>query len=116
MVARTVLTDFVRSLAFRGGQTPFGKTTMQKARWARSLTSSRWSRALYGILKAVAFCALGAAFAWDRVPSTRQYEIFRAFTDVLVYSTVALGVVRGIPVLWEGRGLVAAKPAEGEGG
>lgn len=103
MVARTVLTDFVRSLAFRGGRTPFGDRTMQTARWARELTASRWSRAVYGILKAAAFCALGIAFAWDRLPARSGYDAWRLFTDVLVYGTVALGVARGVPVLWEGR-------------
>lgn len=113
MVARTVLTDFVRSIAFKGGKMPFGAKTMQKSSWARALTSSRWSRALYGILKAVAFCALGAAFAWDRFPSSDSYVLFRRVTDVLVYSTVALGVIRGIPVLWEGRAYMG--PAAGDG-
>lgn len=112
MVARTVLTDFVRSIAFKGGKMPFGAKTMQKSSWARALTSSRWSRALYGILKAVAFCALGAAFAWDRLPATDSYLLFRRFTDVLVYSTVALGVIRGIPVLWEGRAYMGAAAPE----
>ena len=103
MVARTILTDFVRSVAFRGGKTPFGKTTMQKSRWARELTSSRWSRAFYGIFKALTFCALGAVFAWDRLPPSRGYDTLRFITDLMVYFTVAMGVIRGIPVLWEGR-------------
>ena len=107
MVARTVGTDFVRSLAFKHGGMPFGDNTFQRSRWARALTSSRWSRASYGILKAVAFCALGAAFAWDREPATSAYLVFRTCTDVLVVTTVALGVVRGIPVLWEGRAYLA---------
>ena len=106
MVARTILTDFVRSVAFRRGKTPFGKSTMQTARWARELTSSRWSRAVYGILKALTFCALGAAFAWDRVPPSDAYAVFRIITAIMVYATVALGVIRGVPVLWEGRDYV----------
>jgi len=103
MVARTVGTDFVRSLAFKGGRMPFGDNTMQTSRWARELTSSRWSRALYGVLKAVAFCALAGAFAWDRLPASDGYALYRVGTAVLVYATVLLGVIRGIPVLWEGR-------------
>lgn len=113
MVARTVLTDFVRSIAFKGGKMPFGAKTLQTSAWARELTSSRWSRALYGILKAVAFCALGVAFAWDRSSTTEGYLLFRQITSVLVYATVALGVIRGIPVLWEGRAyMTAADEAE----
>lgn len=104
MIVRTVLTDMVRSLALKGGRTPFGERTLQEAWWARQLVSSRWSRAAYGILKAVAFCALGAAYAWDRLREPAgAYALWRLTTDILVYSTVAFAVIRGIPVLWEGR-------------
>lgn len=104
VIARTVLTDFVRSVAFQGGRTPFGERSMQEAWWARELVSSRWSRAAYGILKAVAFCALGVAYAWDRLREPLgAYDAWRTITDVLVYATVAFAVIRGIPVLWEGR-------------
>jgi CDP-diacylglycerol--glycerol-3-phosphate 3-phosphatidyltransferase len=104
IVVRTVLTDLVRSVAFRDGRTPFGAKTLQEASWARALTGSRWSRTLYGVLKAVTFCALGVSLAWDRsrVPTT-AYEAWRMFTDILVLATVFLAVLRGIPVLWEGR-------------
>lgn len=104
MIVRTVLTDTVRSLALKGGRTPFGERTLQEAWWARQLVSSRWSRAAYGILKAVAFCALGAAYAWDRLREPEgAYAAWRLATDVLVHLTVVFAVVRGIPVLWEGR-------------
>ena len=95
---------------------PFGANTLQKSSWAVALTSSRWSRALYGVLKAVAFCALGAAFAWDRAEDTGGYLVFRKITDALVYATVALGVARGIPVLWEGRAYMAEVDAEEKAG
>lgn len=110
MVARTVFTDFIRSAAFKDGHTPFGARTLQTARWARALTSSRWSRASYGILKAVAFCFLGAAFVWDHLPATAGYGTLRWITALLVYATVGLGVLRGLPVLWEGRRYLEAQP------
>lgn len=120
IVARTVLTDLVRSVAFRDGRTPFGDKTLQEASWARSLTSSRWSRALYGILKAVTFCALGVSFAWDRFRDALvAYEAWRVLTDVLVMATVLMAILRGFPVLWEGRRYLAADgtktPSEGSG-
>lgn len=114
IIARTVLTDFVRSVALRGGRTPFGSSSMQEAAWARALVSSRWSRAAYGILKAVAFCALGVAFAWNRFRTPEgAYEAWRIFTDVLVYATVVFALVRGIPVLWEGRHYMGTGVEEG---
>lgn len=104
MIARTVLTDLVRSAALREGRTPFGESTLQESWWAKQLVSSRWSRAAYGVLKAVAFCALGIALAWERLRGLDEWiAIWRIITDVLVYGTVAFAVIRGLPVLWEGR-------------
>lgn len=104
IVTRTVLTDFVRSLAFRGGRTPFGEKSMQESRWARELTSSRWSRAAYGILKAVAFVALGSVLALDRFRGPAPlFDAAWMITEILVYATVIFSVVRAVPVLWEGR-------------
>lgn len=103
IVTRTVLTDFVRSVAFQKGRTPFGESTMQRSAWARQLTSSRWSRALYGVTKAVAFCMLGVLYAWHRMDSTGVPGYAYVVTDVLVYATTFMAVARGVPVLWDGR-------------
>ena len=106
IIARTVLTDFVRSVAFGRGRTPFGETTMQNSAWAKQLTSSRWSRALYGGMKAVAFCALGALLAAERVRGGIDLPTLELGTNLLVYATAILCVIRGVPVLWDGRKFV----------
>ena len=104
IITRTVLTDFIRSVAFGQGRTPFGKQGMQSAVWARQLTASRWSRATYGTLKAVCFCALGLMLAWPALrASTAPGESARLVVHALVYATTAFAVLRAIPVLWEGR-------------
>lgn len=104
MITRTVLTDLVRSVAFKEGRTPFGEKTLQEAAWARALTSARWSRAVYGIMKAVTFCALGIVYAWPDTASGGGWAgAFRSATRALVYATTFFGVLRGVPVLWEGR-------------
>ena len=104
IIARTVLTDFIRSAAFGEGKTAFGPDSMQVSRWAKELTASRWSRALYGGLKAVTFCALGLVLAWPTVrPATELGLAARRTVDILVYVTTAFAVLRAIPVLWEGR-------------
>lgn len=111
IIARTVLTDYVRSVAFKEGSTPFGASTFHRAAWSRALTTSRWSRGLYGVIKAVAFCALGIAFAWSRLGGdSAAYGAWRLGTSLLVYATVALAVLRGVPVLWEGRRYFGADP------
>lgn len=111
MIARTVLTDLVRSIAFQKGRTPFGENTMLESAWARQLVSSRWSRAVYGALKAVVFCALGGIIAWQAAGGGVGLRALRVATDALVYATVLLSVLRGIPVLWDGRKYLAASPA-----
>lgn len=112
IITRTVLTDFVRSVAFGQGKTPFGAQGMQSTEWARQLTASRWSRALYGGLKAVCFCALGLLLAWPNVATYSELgSLARTVVDVLVYATTIFAVIRGIPVLWDGRRYVSAVPA-----
>ena len=104
MIARTVSTDLVRSLAFGQGRTPFGARSMQSTGWARQLTASRWSRATYGGAKAVCFCALGLLLAWQAAPDyAGAAAVLRLVVDPLVYLTVAFCLVRAVPVLWDGQ-------------
>ena len=118
IITRTVLTDFVRSVAFGQGRTPFGPNGMQASAWARQLTASRWSRAVYGGLKALCFCALGLLLAWQSVVDTYSVgDVLRVVVTLLVYLTAAFSVIRGIPVLWDGRqylvSLGTARAADG---
>ena len=112
IIVRTVATDLVRSIAFQGGKTPFGATTMMESPWARQLVASRWSRAAYGGMKTAVFCALGLVLAFERMHSTgAAFGVFRIVTDVLVYATTIFCVVRGVPVLWDGRHYFAPPPS-----
>lgn len=108
IITRTVLTDLIRSVAFGAGKTAFGKDGMQSSAWAQQLVASRWSRATYGILKAVSFCALGLLLAWPTVhPSAEMGAAARLVVDLLVYTTTVFAVMRAIPVLWEGRRFIS---------
>jgi CDP-diacylglycerol--glycerol-3-phosphate 3-phosphatidyltransferase len=117
---RGTLTDFIRALAVRSSRagvevTPFGKNSMLQSRWAQALVGSRASRAAYAALKCVCFCYLGlqltlasggfgalAAFAaFDR-------ELLQFGAQILVAATVAFCLVRGLPVVWEGRRYLAS--------
>ncbi len=112
IITRTVVTDLIRSIAFQKGKTPFGKKTMMESGWAKQLVSSRWSRAAYGVMKAVAFCALGIELALERVQLQAGWPtMFRFATEVLVYATAIFCVVRAIPVVWDGRKYFTARPA-----
>lgn len=104
MIARTVTTDFIRTLAFRYGRTPFGAKGMQDSAWARELTASRWSRAAYGGLKAVSFCGLALLLAWPSLATLAGWGgLLRISVDALVLITVMFSLVRAVPVLWDGR-------------
>ncbi|HEX6134418.1 MAG TPA: CDP-alcohol phosphatidyltransferase family protein, partial [Longimicrobiales bacterium] len=116
MITRTVVTDLIRSVAFASGRTPFGANSMQDSVWARELTASRWSRALYGALKAVCFCALGILLALQAAdPGAAVLLWLRPSVQGLVLATVAFSIVRAVPVVWDGRRFLAA-PSGGEPG
>jgi CDP-diacylglycerol---glycerol-3-phosphate 3-phosphatidyltransferase len=110
-VTRSFLVDTLRSVAFtREGKTPFGKKTMMKSPVTRFLTASRVSRAVYGVSKIVAFVLLGLIFAFQRGFTEGIHWISKAqvgelglFARVSVWTMVALNLIRGLPVLWDGR-------------
>lgn len=113
MITRTVLTDFVRSVAFGQGRTPFGPASMQTSGWAYQLTASRWSRGAYGILKAVCFCVVGLGLALElTAPAGSHLPLLRVAVDSLVYLTVAFSLLRAVPVLWDGRGYLLAMSSD----
>lgn len=116
VVARGFLTDLVRSVAFAKGQTPFGKKTHLRSRFARFICASRFSRAVYGVTKAVSFVWFGlyltllAAIKAGKLNISMFY--IKASYDigiVLVYIAVVMCVLRGLPVIWESRNLLLAK-------
>lgn len=111
IITRTVLTDLVRSAAFGEGKTPFGAEGkgLQSSAWARQLVASRWSRSLYGVLKAVCWCALGLLLAWPYLRERDVRGAARVVVDVLVYVTTAFAVIRAVPVLWDGRRYLATQ-------
>ena len=115
VIARGFLTDTVRAVAFRGGKTPFGEKTMMRSRFTRFLVASRFSRGFYGGLKVTVFTFLGfliflntaiAKFNW--LIGT-NIVILNLIKYVLVYLTIALCIIRGMPVLWDGKEILFKK-------
>lgn len=114
VVARGILTDGLRSIALSQGYTAFGSDTMMKNKFCHFLTASRFSRAVYGIAKTLVFLMLIIAY----IPNLEYYDAMsiNAFSrfamyqpmlvkiaDILVYVTVGMCIVRGLPVLFESR-------------
>ena len=118
--ARGALTDFIRSLAARSGKVGFGKNSMLESWWGRALVASRASRAAYGVLKCACFCYLGLQLTLARSSAAGLMGIEREWTDaillssqILVWATVAFCLVRGLPVVWEGRRYFSTHPSLG---
>jgi phosphatidylglycerophosphate synthase len=111
VIARGALTDFLRAIAYRQGQTAFGEKTMMRTWWGRALTGSRASRAAYGAVKSAAFFAFGLWLTLANLPEWRAIiagqadalmNVVRAGAVGLAVSTAVFCVARGVPVIIEG--------------
>lgn len=108
VIARGGLTDFLRAIAYKQGQTAFGEKTMMQTRWGRALASSRGSRAAYGVVKCTAFFVLGANLVLAELPVLRTIlsagTVRGAYFSAIALSVIALCfcLLRGVPVIIEG--------------
>ena len=98
-MTRSLVTDTLRSLAFAEGYTAFGKDSMIKNKIGLFLTSSRFSRAIYGAAKVFAFMAVIIC----RIPDVNIPEWFITLTDITVNVTVLFCVIRALPVITESK-------------
>jgi CDP-diacylglycerol---glycerol-3-phosphate 3-phosphatidyltransferase len=106
VMTRGFFVDTMRSVGYTKGKTAFGEKTMARSPITRFLTASRFMRAFYGAAKGIAFVFLTALFAarlpdadgtlYARVIDSLPMLIFGWF---MVYSSLALTVIRGVPVL-----------------
>lgn len=83
---------------------------MMKSKWSTFLTASRFSRAVYGVSKVVAFILLGLILAFQKAYQSgmellpaHQFQLLVTETQVIVWIMVAFNLIRGIPVLIDGR-------------
>ncbi|MGP8049110.1 MAG: CDP-alcohol phosphatidyltransferase family protein [Desulfobaccales bacterium] len=96
---RSFIVDGVRGVALARGKSGFG---MMHSSMGKFLVASRFMRAFYGLVKAVVFCLLYLTHALAlKYPGAVQ--TLHSGNQVLILLAVALCVVRGIPVLLDGR-------------
>ena len=101
VVTRGILTDAVRGFAMGQGLTPFA---MMQTEWGRWLVSHRFMRAAYGLLKAITFPALALLHTLRlALPGAVYLATVEPVVFALVLLTVAMTLLRGIPVLVEAR-------------
>jgi CDP-diacylglycerol--glycerol-3-phosphate 3-phosphatidyltransferase len=107
--ARGAVTDFLRGLAMKAGQSGWGANAMLQTWWGRALVGSRWSRGLYAAMKCLCFCYLGLELALTHGPvaligelTADAHTMIRMGAQGLTWITAAFCLVRGLPVLVEG--------------
>ncbi len=108
VMSRGFLIDGLRSLGLSEGKTPFGKNNMMRSAFTEWLTAGRFMRALYGYAKSLAFMFLCGLEAWKHhdasgtvLGSIYDVDVVRWACWATVYVTVALTVIRGIPVVYD---------------
>ncbi len=106
VMTRGFFVDTMRSVEYTRGKSAFGENAMARSRITHFLTASRFMRAFYGAAKGIAFVFLTALFA-ARLPEGEE-TLFATVIDswpmlifgwFMVYASLALTVIRGIPVL-----------------
>jgi CDP-diacylglycerol--glycerol-3-phosphate 3-phosphatidyltransferase len=98
VIIRGVAIDAARGLALKQGYTAFGQSTMQRHWLGVWLVSSRASRWLYAVSKALAFVLLIAAHhpSWQA-----GFPALLPFSLLCAWIAVIFCLLRGIPVLLE---------------
>lgn len=102
---RSFVVDGIRGVALSRGRSGFG---MMYTPWGRFLVASRFMRAFYGMAKAVVFCLLYLTHALT-LKDPGVTATLHPWNQGLIFLTVGLCVLRGIPVLLDGRIYFAAK-------
>ena len=116
IVTRGFLVDMVRSVAFAEGKTPFGEKTMMRSRLTRFLVASPFSRTTYAVSKVIAFSWLGGLITLQKgmdagywTVSGSTFSLLTTIARIFAYTALAFCVIRGIPVLLDGKDLMLAK-------
>jgi len=100
VVARTTLTDALRSVGVAAGTAPFEQ---QSSALGRFLVASPWMRTGYSVSKIITFCGLALARALSGLPGgiAQAEGPMLGTLRLMAWITVALCVARGLPVISE---------------
>lgn len=96
---RSFIVDGMRTVALSRGKSGFG---MMHSPLGRFLVASRFMRAFYGGAKAVVFCQLYLTHALA-LKDPGVLVTLQPLNQILILLTVGLCVLRGIPVILDGR-------------
>ncbi|MBR1618127.1 CDP-alcohol phosphatidyltransferase family protein [bacterium] len=100
VLARGIITDSLRTLAFEKGYTAFGATTMMQGKIAKFIVASNFSRFTYAVCKAVAFVFL----ILGHFPIEFALKSLILHTgEICAIVSCVFCVVRGLPVIFESK-------------
>lgn len=113
VMTRGFMVDGLRSLSLMQGMTPFGENNMMRSAFTEWLTAGRFMRGFFGWAKSAGFVFLTGLVAWEQQDTTDTIigtlygvEVIRWFGWGLVWTAVALTVVRAIPVFVDSIGFL----------
>jgi CDP-diacylglycerol--glycerol-3-phosphate 3-phosphatidyltransferase len=111
VITRGFLVDGLRSLSYAEGMTAFGDKNMMRSNLTRWLTAGRFMRGLFGVSKAAGFVFLCGLIGYEDRESAGTvlgglYDMdwYIWFGWSMVWLSVVLTVVRGVPVLYDAMG------------
>ena len=104
VLTRGFFVDAMRGVALTAGRSAFGENTMMRTPLSQFIAASRFMRAFYGFAKALGFVFLTSLFAAHIAPDKGfahfyAHDVARVLGWFMVYSALALTVIRGIPVI-----------------
>lgn len=108
-IIRSFLVDGLREFALVKGYSAFG---MMSSPLGKFLVAGRFMRGFYGLAKGLAFGGLTLCQALTALgpEAVSQMSLFFWLTPILVYLSVFLCIVRGVPVLLDIRGIMEQPP------
>jgi CDP-diacylglycerol---glycerol-3-phosphate 3-phosphatidyltransferase len=100
IIARTTLTDALRSIGVGQGTAPFAQ---HRTPLGKFLVGSTWMRTGYAVSKVVTFCGLALVLALDGYPEGFRYQaqaasLLRVF-QATAWIALVFCVFRGLPVI-----------------
>jgi CDP-diacylglycerol--glycerol-3-phosphate 3-phosphatidyltransferase len=122
VITRGFLVDGLRSLSYAEGMTAFGKQNMMRSALTRWLTAGRFMRGLFGVSKAAGFVFLAGLVGYEDRNSSgttlaalydMDWYIWLGWS--LVWLSVILTVVRGVPVVYDAIGFLREDPKQRPG-
>lgn len=98
VITRGIIVDALRSVGMKDGVAPFDQI---ENKFNQFLVKSRFMRAFYGVFKTISFVILSISqyLIVTRHPIATQ---FLTISQYIVFFTVFLTILRGIPVVFEG--------------